>query len=165
MRETEKRFEEMEKYVDFAVKFGASNAWIIDPSCVVTASWIAEKCREGCPDYGTNLCCPPFAPVHTETRKRLDGFEKALLFSSGDIFAITRISRKCRDLMKRDGCKNAYAFGGGSCRLCETCTKEKCVFPDLALPSIEACGIDVFGTLEKLGINPGKNCFGLVLIA
>jgi len=64
---------------------------------------------------------------------------------------------------------------GGCCRLCEECVavqgETKCRFPFKARPSMEAMGIDVFSTLEKVGLPvsglPVKNRVtwtGLILI-
>jgi len=41
----------------------------------------------------------------------------------------------------------------GPCRLCKTCNvKGRCRFPEMARPSMESCGIDVYATARNSGI-------------
>ena len=64
------------------------------------------------------------------------------------------------------------SFGAGPCRLCKECSLSECKFPQIARPSMEACGIDVYATARNNGfpINVLKskkeeeNCYGLILI-
>lgn len=94
------------------------------------------------------------------------------------------------DLEKRAfllGCYKALGMGATPCSLCQTCVAgeklekggelnpldlAKCRHRDLIRPSMEACGIDVFKTLEKAGYSPRVltdysqmlEVFGLVLL-
>ena len=49
------------------------------------------------------------------------------------------------------GHPRALAFAAGPCRLCAECTPDACIRPDEARPSMEAAGIDVYGTAEAVG--------------
>lgn len=40
------------------------------------------------------------------------------------------------------------AFGAGGCKKCSKCNLEYCNFPRQTVPSMEACGIDVFATVR-----------------
>jgi predicted metal-binding protein len=85
------------------------------------------------------------------------------------------------------GCYRAFAMGAMPCTLCETCVIEeklnrnetvseldtlKCRHKDIMRPSVEACGIDVFKTLENAGFSSKVitdysqkvELFGLVLL-
>ncbi len=148
----------------FALNNGAFSARVISPSDVYTAPWPSEKCREGCEAYGKTLACPPYVPAFEETRKKLDSYKSILLFSCGGIDDVSFIARKCREELLKNGFSRAYAYGGGPCRVCAECDRKNCRHPELLLLSFDGCGIDVFGTLEHLGIDAGKNCFGLVLV-
>ena len=154
----------MEEILKLARVFGADRAYICDPSRVLTVSWAAEKCKEGCPDYGKTLSCPPFAPDFCDTRTKLDSYKKALLFACASMESVSDTALKCREELLRLGYKRAYAYGGGRCRLCAECEKDNCKYPEKMLCSLTGCGIDVFGTLKSLKIDPKKDCFGLVLI-
>jgi len=69
----------------------------------------------------------------------------------------------------------AAGFIGGSCPLCEECVGVKsglpCRYPFKARPAMEAMGIDVMATTEKVGFhlgfgqNEGRSWVGLVLVA
>ncbi len=71
-----------------------------------------------------------------------------------------------------DGYYKALAFGSGPCLICKSCHPDHCVFPEKAIPAMEACGIDVFATARAHGFeiqvltepDQEHNHFGLVLI-
>ncbi|NPV63697.1 MAG: DUF2284 domain-containing protein [Methanotrichaceae archaeon] len=85
---------------------------------------------------------------------------------------VSRMHRAMYDLERRAflcGCYRAFALGAMPCTLCETCVIEekldrneaiseldalKCRHRDIMRPSMEACGIDVFKTLENAGYSP-----------
>jgi predicted metal-binding protein len=100
------------------------------------------------------------------------GVDHTLLVETSKIFTASRVRIKCTfgcpaygkslcfpphppspDEMRKalDSC--AYAMGSGQRSRCETCdTGGLCVNPQKARPSMEACGIDVFGTVRKCGL-------------
>jgi len=58
--------------------------------------------------------------------------------------------------------KNPLLLGAGACYLCEKCTypdEKLCRFPEKAVPSLEACGIDVMNLSKQVGVkyNNGEN--------
>ncbi|MBS7247064.1 MAG: DUF2284 domain-containing protein [Candidatus Jordarchaeales archaeon] len=54
----------------------------------------------------------------------------------------------------KKGYRFAVGFAAGSCPLCDECdVNEPCKHPLEARPSMEAVGIDVQGTLEKVGLS------------
>ena len=50
------------------------------------------------------------------------------------------------------GYYKVLSFGGGHCPYCKKCaiSSKRCRYPMLARPSMEACGIDVLTTTQKL---------------
>jgi len=78
--------------------------------------------------------------------------------------------------MERDlflsGYYAAFGMACGPCDLCTQCNLEECRKPDLARPSMEACGIDVYATARKAGFkievltrrDQIPRCFALVLV-
>lgn len=68
-----------------ALALGALEAKIIPASDVVVEDRVVLKCKTGCDDYGSKLCCPPYAPSVDEFRKMLNDYRYALFlkFESG----------------------------------------------------------------------------------
>lgn len=162
----------MQKYIDMIVSKGADAARVIDPSTVVTAPWTLFKCQFGCRWYGNSFCCPPKTPDHMRTQEILNCYNKAILFFSQSSECIPTLATEVSRELFLDGFYKAIAFGSGPCRRCTKCGEKTCNFPKDALPSMEACGIDVFATARANGFvinvlrdksEPQTN-FGLLLI-
>lgn len=161
----------MEKYKELLKSKGADLAIFIDPSSVVTAAWTIYKCKFGCGSYGKNHCCPPNVPTYKETQDMLNCYSKALLFRTHEINTITPLAVEIAREMFLDGYYKVIAFGDGDCLKCSKCNPERCNFPGKTVPSMEACGIDVFATVCANGIQIKtlrekgelQNHFGLIL--
>jgi predicted metal-binding protein len=51
------------------------------------------------------------------------------------------------------GYHKAFVFGAGHCPVCKKCPENgQCLHPDLARPSMESSGIDVYATAKNAGI-------------
>jgi predicted metal-binding protein len=75
-----------------------------------------------------------------DRKKRSRKFLQALIDLEGEMF--------------KDGYYKAFVFLAGPCRLCKECgtvTGTSCNHGDIARPSMEACGIDVFQTARNNG--------------
>ena len=173
----------MEKLEDFcrkAIELGAIKAKIIKAEDVIVADWVRLKCQYGCGGYGKRLTCPPYSPTPTETRKVIAGYRRAILLKfrscqeSDDQPAINIhkfITEMERDLFL-SGYYAAFGMACGPCDLCTQCNLKECQEPDLARPSMEACGIDVYATARKAGFkievltrrDQIPRCFALVLV-
>lgn len=153
----------LEKYCAAALEGGATHAKAIHPSSVVTGLWVRLKCQFGCPLYGQGYCCPPDTPTPEHTRKVLDSYHSAILFhleapSSPERKKLFSNYYKMVTDMEgqafKEGYYKALAFLGGPCRLCKTCGKMEgvpCKMGDLARPSMESTGIDVYQTARNNG--------------
>lgn len=141
----------LEKYTALLKDHGADAVVEISPSQIITAAWPIMKCRYGCPAYGHNRCCPPFAPGHEEMRRILDDFSHTLLFRTRDMRAGTPAAIACARAMFADGFFKATALGMGPCKRCEKCTPDNCPAPHETAPSPEACGIDLITTARNCG--------------
>ena len=159
------------KYVDIALEMGAKEARVVPASSIRTAAWTRLKCQYGCPNYRTNLCCPPNTPTAEEMRKVLNDYSFALLMrfpSSGGLNSISEIERA----IFLDGMYKAFGLKGGGCSLCPKCNLDKCIHPQEARPSMEAVGIDVFETVRENGFSldivknksETQSYYGLILI-
>ncbi|MCE5218319.1 DUF2284 domain-containing protein [bacterium] len=143
---------DLQAFLDQAVEAGATDAAVIDPGSVVTAIWPRLKCQYGCGGYGSNLCCPPYSPTHTQTRELLDGYRRAILIhcksGGGDLRPIAADLERSAFLA---GFYKAFAFGCGPCHLCDKCNMEHCTNPRQSRPAPEASGIDVYATARSNG--------------
>jgi predicted metal-binding protein len=152
---------DLKKYSAHALKEGAASVKQIHPSSVVTAAWVRLKCQFGCGGYNYSLCCPPHTPTAEETRRVLDGYNRALLFHIETLSSVDRKKRLRKFLqmlvdlegdMFKDGYYKAFVYLAGPCRLCKECGKvsgTSCNHSDRARPSMEACSIDVFQTARN----------------
>jgi predicted metal-binding protein len=152
---------DLKKYADHALERGATSVKQIHPSSVVTAAWVRLKCQFGCGGYNYSYCCPPHTPTAEETRRILDGYNRALLFHIETLASKDREKRLKKFLqmlidlegdMFKDGYYKAFVFLAGPCNLCNECAKvtgTSCNRGDRARPSMEACGIDVFQTARN----------------
>lgn len=138
-----------------ARQLGFDKVTPISPNQVVTAPWVAMKCRYGCRGYAGNLQCPPHTDSADETRKLLDCYSTALLVQGqppGRDF-----HRKLLELERRTflrGHHKALVYGAGPCILCPECPGDViCRNPQQARPAMEASGIDVYETVRAAGWN------------
>lgn len=162
----------MKRYFDRLISDGADLAIEIKPDAVVTAPWTIYKCKFGCSVYGKSFCCPPNTPGYRETRAILDSFQRAILFRTHTQFSVTPLAAELARELFLDGYYKAVAFGDGDCHQCAKCNTEHCNFPGKTVPSMEACGIDVFATVRAQGLEihtlrergEAQNHFGLILV-
>jgi predicted metal-binding protein len=168
-RPVEERFS---GYVKAALDAGAAEAKIIDTSTIKTASWTRLRCQYGCPNYGENLCCPPYTPTAEETQKAIDDYRYALLVRFNTLGDAKKIVLVIERAIFLDGKYKAFGLKGGGCGLCEKCNLKKCIHPQEARPSLEAVGVDVYETVRRNGFHievlkskeSRGDFFGLVLI-
>ena len=158
--------------VKSAIELGAKGAKIVAPRSVATGYWVRWKCRYGCSGYQSSLMCPPYTPSPDQTREMLNQYKRALLFE-----AARGESKKIAVALEKklflQGFYKAFGLGAGPCSLCEACAfEEGCRHPELARPSLESCGIDVFTTAREHGFTinvvrdrrDAQHYFGLMLI-
>lgn len=167
-----------EFYCKRAMEMGIDRAKVIDPRSVVTAEWVRMKCQFGCTGFGIRLCCPPHTPAPDITRKVVDSYKKAILLHRSlkkdektKVFNESIVRLEIEVFL--EGYYKALSMGSGPCRLCKECeTTRPCKHGDVARPSMEACGIDVFKTARENGFpidvlksaEEARNCFGLILV-
>lgn len=162
----------MEKYTAFLKSQGAFAAVEIEPSMIVTAPWVVMKCRYGCPRYGHNRSCPPFAPDYQETSRILASYRHAILFGVHSMTEGTPLALDCLRMLGIDGNYKAIGFGTGPCTQCAECKLTECPQPHTVLPSPEACGIDLVATVRAAGLPidvpplPAAPlcCYGIILV-
>ena len=132
----------VEKYVDFGV---------------------TQACCSACSDYGKTWSCPPFDFDPVEFWKRFDvlqiyGYrlsyrgERTLRQMEDALWKEKeRLDAELREMEREH--PGSMALSLGSCRLCETCTRQEggqCRHPELVRHSIESVGGNVEKTLKDL---------------
>lgn len=150
-----------------AKELGFIEVHALKTSDIVTARWVGLKCRYGCANYNTSWCCPPAAPDLQTTRDLLSEYDLALLLISKD--ANEHFYRNSPEKRRKQikhwkstvalerklflmGYYKAFGIPAETCALCKECSYPKqCKFPNEKRPSLEACSIDVFQTIKRIG--------------
>jgi len=169
---------DLERYVQKAIEFGASDAKIIPAEWVVIDERAWLKCYiPVCGAYGRCKYCPPHTPEPEVMRKALSKFEWAVLVKH-DVTPIEDFTKppgwtkehakhhrkifevvgKLESLAYNDGYYLSMGFAAGSCLHtlcdgvdCQMLSSGVCRHRHKARPSMEAVGIDVFNLATKVG--------------
>ena len=174
-----------EKLIKTAIDCGAAKAAVIPGDSIVLSSVFRDICRgNGCGNYGKCWMCPPDVGGIEELMAKVRSYSRGLLYQtiakledSFDIEGMTAAGREHMQVSQRIQAALADVPGErlhlscGGCRLCESCAKREdkpCRHPELALASMESCGIDVYNTTKDTGLKyiNGQNTvtfFGIVL--
>ena len=150
---------------------GASDAAVIQAKEIPIEDAIVELCRPpACQSYGTSANCPPFVMSPGDARTWIAEFDSGLFFKVDvppeTLFTkehdrpfrkIFQIASRLAQRATERGWTNTGRLGAGSCKSL-FCPEKPCAalgntgtccFPDLARPSMEAIGINVF-TLARI---------------
>ena len=158
---------------------------VVDTAQIRFDPMFRELCQKNtCGFYGACWTCPPDAGTIEELMERAKSHARALVFQtvhqledSFDIEGMHEASVRHNRLvqavnsaarLEHPGC---LVLGAGACGVCARCTKpdgEPCRFPEKAVVSLEACGIDVAQLAKAAGLKyiNGANTvtyFGAVL--
>ena len=179
-----------------AQDLGASQAVAVPVTDVVVDERTELKCLVPlCPHYGFDLMCPPNVLPVSKFKEILNCYHRTILVKvdvplndlpgdgekAGYMHAVRDAKKKLHNIVSRieslcfgEGYHFAAGLVGGSCPLCEECVGIKsglpCRYPLQARPAMEAMGIDVITTTEKVGLrlsfgqNEARSWVGLVLI-
>jgi len=163
----------LEKLKKHALDLGANDVKIISAGIISVQDEIIEMCREPlCEGYGTSINCPPHAMTPREFREEIRQFQHALLFKIDvapefllsenryEAFRkIYEIAVQLENLSIDTGYSLSKSLAVGSCKpvFCKDYECQalidgtSCRYPDLARPSMEALGINVFKLIEDVG--------------
>jgi predicted metal-binding protein len=153
---------------------GASDAVLINSADIIVDERVRLKCQVPvCDSYNKNLMCPPYVMPVADFRKTLKKYKQGILlqvsaelnekYANAPTEEVFLPARKLHELVSAGekeaftaGFRFAAGFIGGCCRLCDECVVvhggTHCRFPFKARPSMEAMGIDVMATVEKVGL-------------
>jgi len=179
-------FELFERLAKEAVGIGATRAKVIDVKDISLDRAFRDMCRmNSCGVYGKCYMCPPDVGDIDELMAAVREYDYALVYQTvseledsfdfeGMIDAKRKmytLAQKMRELFILDELDMLLHLGAGGCGVCESCAKvigEPCRYPELAMPSLEAYGINVSLLAKAAGMKyiNGQNTvtyFGAVL--
>ncbi|MFO8072186.1 MAG: DUF2284 domain-containing protein [Polyangia bacterium] len=144
----------------------------IEAQRIAVAAWVRAKCRWGCPEYGRRAVCPPAVPDLEHCERLIGEYRDVAVihFESGEQSATAereravQMARRLLDLERGiflSGFRKALVLLPERCRICESCPPDPldCSRPVYARPSATALGVDVLGTVERIGY-PAELSFG-----
>lgn len=152
------------------------------PSIVFSEAFRAACEANQCGQYGANWACPPGVGAPAELIERARRFREGLVVQTvwpledafdfdGMMAGKDKHTAVFRDVFERIGPllpgTEKLALCAGACAVCEPCTYpsgEPCRFPERAMSSLEAYGIDVAALIASAGLsyNNGANTVSYV---
>lgn len=142
---------------------------IITPSDIPFSQTVIDACKANmCGKYGTCWTCPPGVGTLDELEKKIKSYKTAVVFTCKydleDCFdfegmvegqkSAKRVLYSITEELKTAG-ETFFALGCEGCGICEKCTypDAPCRFPEKAIASVEAFGINVVELARNIGIN------------
>lgn len=161
---------ELELLRQFISDAGAFRTGAVDVDAIPFEPEFRKLCESNaCGMYGANWMCPPALGEVDDLIRDLKRWRWAVVYQTVDTLedsydfegmmaAKDRMSRLTallrRELAERH-VSPALFLGAGGCRLCPRCGKldnQPCRFPDQAIPSMEAYGINVSALAPMVGM-------------
>lgn len=169
---------DLERYQEKAIELGADKVTLVRVENIPVDERVTLKCQiPRCFGYGVSAHCPPNTLKPTELRELLKKYTWAVFFIKDvpseviirdkatikeRVAAYQEVYKIVSDVESRafyDGHYLAFGFGAGSCRHtfcgqqknCQALEGERCRFPLLSRPSMEAVGIDVYQMVVSAG--------------
>ena len=168
-----------------ALALNATHASIAEVTEIKFNEDFRKLCEQNsCGSYNKNWMCPPAVGPFQKLKERALSFKQGLLFQTVHPIASsldwkgmleggvnhTKIFRKILECMEKNyDFKEILPLNAGPCTYCTKCAYlvgEKCNFPDKAVSSVEANGIDVMDLVKASGIpyTNGKNTVSYVAL-
>lgn len=166
---------------------GATHAAVICQQDILYDKVFRDICAaNSCGNYGMCYMCPPDIGDIEQLMQEAQGYAAGVLYQTiseiEDSFDFegmvtagklhNECSQRIGKVLKENGINDVLHLSSGGCRVCTRCAKrddEPCRFPDLALSSLEAYGVNVYLTSQNAGLKyvNGNNTvtyFGIVLL-
>ncbi len=149
------------RLIDITLDLGANQAAVIDAKELSLDRSFRDMCASNaCGMYGKCYMCPPdvgdidelmsdvrkydYALVYQGVYKLEDSYDFEGMIAAKRVFY--NLSQKLRSTFDDAYFKKKLHLGAGGCGVCEICAKsmgKACCYPELAMPSLEAYGINV----------------------
>lgn len=170
------------------IHLGAYKASVIETKEIVLDRAFRAMCESNaCGVYGKCWMCPPDVGDIDKLMAEVSEYDYALVYQTvteledsfdfeGMIEAKKRsypLAQELRGVFHDLGIERVLHLGAGGCGVCETCSKrtnEPCRYPERAMPSLEAYGVNVSKLASAAGMKyiNGQNTvtyFGAVLFS
>ena len=174
--------------VERVIALGAYRASVIGARDVPTDPTFRQMCAQNiCGLYGRCYMCPPDVGEIDALMAQIGEYRRALVYQTvteledsfdfeGMVAAKKQsylLAQGIREALREAGFSRALHLGAGGCGVCESCAKqtgEPCRFPERAMPSLEAYGVNVSLLAKAAGMKyvNGQNTvtyFGAVLFS
>jgi predicted metal-binding protein len=156
--------------VSLALTHGATRAAIVNVSDVQFSDTFRDLCKmNSCGNFEKNWKCPPAVGEYEELKNQVLSFNKGLVIQTvyhledsfdfeGMVKAKAIHEKVFRSVWNQVRNENLLGpilpLNAGICSFCEKCTypDEECRYPEEALSSVEAYGIDVTALVTACGI-------------
>jgi len=164
----EAKIEELMAFID---SLGVKRSALVDTEALVFNEVFRKQCeRNVCGSYGKNWMCPPGVGEFSELKEKALQFKQGVLFQTvyklrdsfdykGMIAATEEHTKVFRAVLKyireHDLFPEFLPLNVGPCTFCRECAYVKgrpCSFPEEAVASVEAYGIDVMALTKSCGI-------------
>ena len=150
-----------EALVSESLALGAHKASIIPTRCMELDASFRKLCEaNACGMHGKCWMCPPDVGEIEGLMESVALYDHALVYQTVSALEDSydfegmqeakkqhyKLSAALRDLFAQKGISISLHLGCGGCGVCEVCAKrngEACRFPHLALPSLEAYGVNI----------------------
>lgn len=162
---------DQEKMLAEIKEMDVKNVAIVDVADIDFSEQVRKYCEmNSCGKFGANWACPPGVGPLNELRDKAQQYKQGMMVqtfhqlkNSFDLKGMMsakelheKVLRAAQALMQEKyGVKKTLLLGAGSCEVCSPCAYkegEPCHFPDKALASMEAYGIDVMALVKKYNI-------------
>ena len=165
-----------EKYLAFALEQGATDAVLFEAPQICWDSRTLLKCMYGCSDWGKNHTCPsrPGNPTMAELKEMFSRYRWGIIIHTHDKKLSQDISFDIERAAFHDG--YYFAMSLSDCGLCGECAAAQCQdcrFVTKARPAFHSIGIDVFKTVNQMGLplyplqhrdDPDQNWYSAVFV-
>jgi predicted metal-binding protein len=160
----------MRQLLDEISVWDIKNATVVDVETISFDDQVRKYCEMNqCGKFGKNWSCPPGVGSLDELSSRARQYEKGLIIqtvhpltSSFDLKGMMEAKhehdsmiRKVHRLALDKGLGTSLLLGAGHCDICNICSytqNQPCLFPEEALASLEAYGVDVVKLAKDSGI-------------
>ena len=159
-----------EKIRDLALELGAYKAGIVPVEEIQFEPAFRKMCESNaCGMFGRSWMCPPhvgdvedliarakryrWAVVYQTVDELEDSYDFEGMMAAGE--KMNRLTSSLRKAVDEMNVGPRLHLGAGGCRICPTCAKvedQPCRFPDQALASLEAYGVNVSVLAPQAGM-------------
>lgn len=162
---------DFQRFIDAALVRKADRAAVVHVKDILFSQQVREWCkRNACGKYGTNWMCPPGVGDLEELEAAACHYTYGLVMQTvhplEDSFDFEGMmdGKEAHEKVFRQVYAHLQSLGelgemlplnAGACTLCPRCAyldEQPCRFPEKAMPSLEAYGIDVVDLVAKCGI-------------